>query len=443
MLSIAAPIVVVQVGLQLMGFIDTLMVGRLSADALGGVALGNFYFYNIAIFGMGTLMALDPVVAQAIGADDAGGVRRGIQRGVILALALSLLVGLAFAVSGGAFQLLRQPPEVVPLARQFVQISIAGLPPFFVFVVLRQSLQAMLRVRPVLLAMAVGNAVNLAGNWVLIYGRFGTPAMGLAGSAWSTALARWAMLGTLLVAGWPALRPHLKGSWRAAAEAAPLWRTVRLGAPIGLQWFFEAGAFAMATLMFGWLGTVPLAGHEVALSLASLTFMVPVGFSSAAAALVGQAIGRRDMASARRYAVGAWVLGVGFMVLSALGMLLAPSAIARWFTQDPAVIAAASSLIVIAGVFQVFDGTQAVASGLARGTGDTKVPMLMHLFGFWGIGVPLSALLGFRTSLGGAGIWWGLTMGLVVAAVLQAWRVQRRLRLDIERIVVEHPADTP
>ncbi len=441
MLALAAPVVVVQVGLQLMGFVDVLMVGRVSAEALGGVALGNFYFFNIAIFGMGMLMALDPIVAQAVGAGDTGGVRRGMQRGVVLALVVSVGVGAAYGVSGIAFSLLRQPPAIVPLARDFVQISIVGLPPFFTFIVLRQSLQAMLSVRPVLLAMAVGNAVNLLANWMLIFGHFGAPAMGVAGSAWSTALARWVMCATLLVAGWPALRPHLTGSWRAAFAIGPLWRTVALGMPIGLQWFFEAGAFAMATLMFGWLGTVPLAGHEVTLSLASLTFMVPVGFSAAAAALVGQAVGRRDMAAARRHAAGAWVLGVGFMACSGLVMVAVPAAIARWFTQDPAVVAVAASLIVVAGVFQVFDGTQAVASGLARGTGDTKVPMLIYLVGFWAIGVPLSAVLGFRTPLGGVGIWWGLTTGLIVAAILQTWRVQRRLRLDIERVMVEHPAD--
>jgi MATE family multidrug resistance protein len=439
MFLMAAPVVVVQVGLQLMGFVDTLMVGRVSADALGGVALGNFYFYNIAILGMGTLMALDPVVSQAVGAGDDGGVRRGIQRGVLLALAVSVSVGFAFLGSGVAFSLLRQPPSVVPLARDFVQLSIAGLPPFFLFIVLRQSLQSMLIVRPVLLAVLVGNVVNIAANYVLIFGHFGAPPMGIAGSACSTVMARWAMFLTLLAAAWPSLRPYLRASWTDAFAIGPLWRTLRLGLPIGFQWFFEAGAFAFATLMFGWLGTVPLAGHEVALSLASLTFMVPVGFSAAASSLVGQAIGRRDMPAARRYAVGAWVLGVGFMTVSGAVMLSVPAAIAGWFTRDPAVIAAGASLITIAGIFQVFDGTQAVASGLARGTGDTRVPMLMHLFGFWAVGVPLSALLGFRTSLGGAGIWWGLTTGLIVAAVLQAWRVGRRLRLDIARVVVEHP----
>ena len=440
MLGIAAPVVAVQVGLQLMGFVDTLMVGRLSPDALGGVALGNFYFYNIAIFGMGTLMALDPIVSQAIGAGDLGGARRGVQRGVLLALVMSVLVSAAFGASGYAFRLLRQPESVVPLAHAFVTISIVGLPPFFIFIVLRQSLQSMLIVRPVMVAVVAGNVVNVVGNWLLIFGNAGAPAMGVAGSAWSTALSRWVMCATLVAAGWPHFRANLTGSWRAAFDAAPLWRVVRLGAPIGMQWFFEAGAFALATLMFGWLGTVPLAAHEVALSLASLTFMVPVGFSAAAAALVGQAVGRGDMPSARRHAVGAWVLGVGFMACSGIAMLSMPALIAGWFTQDTAVVRAAATLIAIAGVFQVFDGTQAVASGLARGTGDTKVPMLLHLFGFWAMGVPLAAVLGFATPLAGAGIWWGLTLGLVVAALLQAWRVQRRLRRDIQRVRVEHPA---
>ncbi len=439
MLGIAAPVVFVQVGLQLMGLVDTLMVGRISADALGGVALGNFYFFNIAIFGMGTLMALDPVVSQAVGAGDEGAVRRGIQRGVLLSLLVSTLVAACFLASGPAFRLLQQPPEVVPLAHAYVQISTAGLPAFFAFVVLRQSLQAMLSIRPVLVAVLVANVANIALNWVLIFGHLGAPALGVVGSAWSTAIARWVMLATLLWVGWPELRGHLTTSWREALRWRPLWNTVRLGAPIGFQWFFEAGAFALATLMFGWLGTVPLAGHEVALSLASLTFMVPVGFSVAAAALVGQAVGRGDMPSARRHAAGAWVLGVGFMAFSGLMMLLFPGVIAAWFTADHAVISIAAGLIAIAGVFQVFDGTQAVASGLARGTGDTKVPMLLHLFGFWGLGVPLAAVLGFRTPLAGKGIWWGLTLGLVVAAVLQAWRVQHRLRQDVARVVVEHP----
>lgn len=440
MLGIAAPVVVVQVGLQLMGFVDTLMVGRVSADALAAVALGNFYFYNVAILGMGMLMALDPVVSQAIGAGDHSAARRGIQRGVLLGLASSAVVGAAFLASGTAFRMLHQPRDVVPLAQAFVRISAVGLPPFFTFIVLRQSLQAMLSVRPVLLAVLVANAVNLVANWLLIFGHAGFPALGVAGSAWSTVGARWVMLGVVVWAGKSHLRPHLSGSWRSAFELRPLWNTVLLGAPIGLQWFFEAGAFAMATLMFGWLGTVPLAGHEVALSLASLTFMVPVGFSTAAAALVGQAIGRNDMSSARRHAAGAWVLGVGFMAVSGAAMLAFPAVIAHWFTADAAVAAVAASLIAIAGVFQVFDGTQAVASGLARGSGDTTVPMVLHLFGFWAIGVPLSAVLCFRLNFGGQGIWWGLTSGLIVAALLQTWRVHRRLRRDIARVIVEHPA---
>ncbi|MHB8838792.1 MAG: MATE family efflux transporter [Gemmatimonadaceae bacterium] len=167
MLGIAAPVVAVQVGLQLMGLVDTLMVGRISANALGGVALGNFYFFNVAIFGMGMLMALDPIVAQAIGAGDLVGARRGIQRGVLLALAVSVLAGIVFIASGPAFRLLRQPAEVVPLARRYVDISVVGVPAFFLFVVLRQSLQAMLSVRPVLIAVLIANLVNVAANWVL------------------------------------------------------------------------------------------------------------------------------------------------------------------------------------------------------------------------------------------------------------------------------------
>ncbi|MBX9929311.1 MAG: MATE family efflux transporter [Gemmatimonadaceae bacterium] len=434
MLALAAPIVAVQVGLQLMGFVDNLMVGRLGPAALGGVALGNLYFFNIAIFGMGFLMALDPVVAQAVGARDDAGIALGVQRGVVLAVAVTVVISLAMWPVPAALGMLDQPTDVVPIATAFVRWSIPGMLPFFLFIALRQSVQAMGTVRPVLEAIIVGNIVNLAANRVLIFGAFGLPALGVTGSALSTVLARWVMLGVLALRAWPVLAPRLR-PWHAAARAwGPLARMSAVGVPIGLQWFFEAGAFALVTVFTGWLGTVTLAGHEITLSLASLTFMVPVGVSSAAAALVGRAVGAGDLETAREDVVAAFVIGVGFMLLSALVMIGLPGWLGSRFTTDAATLAVAASLIPIAGAFQVFDGTQAVAAGVLRGAGDTRVPMVLHLAGFWAVGIPVALWLAFPLGLGARGLWWGLTAGLATAGVLQVWRIRARFRAGVARL---------
>jgi MATE family multidrug resistance protein len=213
-----------------------------------------------------------------------------------------------------------------------------------------------------------------------------------------------------------------------------------LGAPVGAQWFFEGFSFGLVTIWAGWLGTATLAGHEVALNMASLTFMVPLGTAGAASALVGNAIGAGDLGRARRVATAAFAIGVGFMALSALAFLLLPVPLARVYTADTATLAIAVTLIPIAGAFQLFDGMQAVAGGVLRGTGDTRVPMLMHFLGFWGMGVPVSWWLGLHTPLGARGLWWGLVAGLVGAAFLQLVRVRRRLSGPVARVAIDRLA---
>jgi MATE family multidrug resistance protein len=199
----------------------------------------------------------------------------------------------------------------------------------------------------------------------------------------------------------------------------------------------EYGVFAVVGVMMGWLGTTELAGHQVALNLASLTFMVPLGVSAAAAVLVGHAVGRGDAAEARRAAAAALVCGVGFMAMSALIMLTLPGALARVYTTDDAVAALAAGLIPIAGVFQVFDGTQVVAIGILRGVADTRTPMLVNILGYWLVGLPVSAAVGLRLGHGPRGLWWGLTVGLMLVAVVLLWRVRRRLAGKVERVRID------
>ncbi|MBW3535209.1 MAG: MATE family efflux transporter [Gemmatimonadetes bacterium] len=437
LLRLALPVVVVQVGMMLMGVVDTVMVGHVSPRDLAAVALGNLHFFAGTLFSLGVLFALDPLVSQAVGAGDRVAVTRNIQRGLVLALILSSLTILALLPARWLFTVLRQPAEVVPVAAGYVRVSIPGVVPFLVFVVFRQTLQAMGHVRPIVVTVVAANLANAGLNWALIYGNLGMPPMGAVGSGWASTLSRWLMAIALLVAAWPVLGEHVRSLRPEVLRRAPLERMLRLGLPVGVQFALEYGAFAAIAVLMGWLGTVAMAGHQIAINLASLTFMVPLGVSQATAVLVGQAVGAEDPPEARRRAGAGLAVGGGFMALTALAFLTGPGLLARVYSTDPAVVGLAVTLIPIAGVFQVFDGLQVVASAVLRGVGDTRAPMVINVLGFWLLGMPVSLLLGFRMGAGPVGLWWGLVAGLgVVAAALLA-RIRQRLGRELRRLVLE------
>jgi len=437
MVRLALPVVVVQLGLMAMGVADTVMVGRVSAEAIAAVALGNVYFFAVSIFGQGVLMALDPIVAQAVGAGDDAAVTRGVQRGLLLAGLLSVVAGVLLLPAGPILHALRQPAGVVPIAAAYDLVSILGLVPFYVFVVFRQTLQAMHRVAPIVWTIVLANLLNILLNWMFVFGHAGVPPLGAVGSSWATAISRWALCLLLLAAAARALRPHLR-PWRAdTLRLAPLGRMVAIGWPIGVQLTLEFGVFGVVGLLMGWMGAETMAGHQIALSIASFTFMVPVGVSGAAAVLVGAAIGRGDVREARRAALAGLACGAGFMAVSGALMLAAPGFFARFYTTEAAVAAVAASLIPLAGVFQVFDGIQVVSIGILRGIADTRTPMVVNVLGFWLVGLPVSMYLGFRTAAGPRGLWWGLVLGLAVVAAALLWRVRSRMGGDVRRVVVD------
>ena len=263
MVRLALPVVAIQVGMMSMGVVDTLMVGRLSARALAAVALGNLYFFLIAVFGMGTLMVLDPVVAQAVGARDPEGAARGVQRGILLAGLLALPAAVLLLLAEPFMLHAGQPAEVVPFAADYAERLAPGVFPFFLFVVLRQTLQSMRVTRPIVVAIVLANLANAALNWMLIFGHAGAPALGVAGSAWATTISRWLLAGLLFAMAWRALAPLMFPFRREVWRTAPLARMLRLGLPIGAQVFLEFGAFALVALMMGWLGTRSMAGAEL------------------------------------------------------------------------------------------------------------------------------------------------------------------------------------
>lgn len=437
MLRLALPVAAVQLGIMAMGVADTIMVGHVSPAALAATALGNLYFFVAAIFGQGTLMALDPVISQAVGARDEDAIARAMQRGLVLALALTVVTVAAFLPVAWALSLLRQPAEVVPDAAAYVRVAIPGVFPFYAFVVLRQSLQAMGRVAPVLWTVLVANLLNIGLNWVFIYGNLGSPALGVAGASLATSIGRWAMAIMLLVLSGRELRHHLRPWRKETSEVRALARMLHLGVPIGAQYLLEYGAFYAAALLMGVLGTTQIAAHQIAINLASFTFMVPLGVSTATAVLVGQAIGAGDEARARRVAVAGIALGTAFMALSAVAFRLFPEALARAYSSDATVIALAAVLIPIAGVFQVFDGVQAVAAGVLRGIGDTHAPAVINVVGFWLIGLPVSWWLAFRYGSGAVGLWWGIVVGLAAVAIILMARVRVRLARSMRRVIID------
>lgn len=440
MVRLALPVVIVQVGLMGMGVADTVMVGHQSGEALAAVALGNIYFFAVSMFGVGTLLALDPLVAQAVGAGDQRSITRALQRGLVLAAALSVPTALLFLPVTPILAAARQPAAVVPIASAYVFAAIPGIFPFLAFVVLRQSLQAMGRLRPIVLTILLANLLNIGLNWIFIFGHLGIPEMGAVGSSWASTISRWAMAIGLLLAGWPVLRTHLESPDSELLRLVPLIRMVRLGAPIGVQQTLEFGIFGAVGLLMGWMGTDQVAGHQVALNLASLAFMVPLGVSAAAAVLVGHAVGRDDPLGARRAAGAALLCGTAFMSCSAAVFLLMPATLAAGYTNDPAVRAVAIGLLPLAGIFQLFDGWQVVSIGILRGVADTRSPMIVNVLGFWLVGLPVGAWLAFRADLGPAGLWWGLVVGLGLVGLILLDRVRRRLGRELRRFQLEDTA---
>jgi MATE family multidrug resistance protein len=431
---LAVPVAGVQLGMMLMGVVDTMMLGHLSAVALAAGALAHLVTFCVLVLCQGILTALDPLVSQAHGARDPQAVGDYLQRGVVMAAVLTVPFCLAVWDMSGLFRLAGQPEAVIPGAAAYARAIGWGSLPFLLFLVLRQTLQAMSIVRPAMMAIVTGNLTNALFNYILIFGHFGAPALGVAGSAYSTSISRWVMFLYLLVASRRTLAPYWRGFSREAVAIRGHLLLLRIGVPIGLHYSIELLLYALVALLMGRMGVNELGANQIVFNLASLSFMIPLGISGAAATRVGNAIGRGDMPGARVAAAASLLLGGGVMLVFAALFAAFPGFLARLYTQDPAVIAVAASLLPIAAVFQVFDGTQVVGSGVLRGSADTTFPAGIALVGFWLLGLPAGWALAFRAGLGARGLWWGMTIGLAAVATLFVARIAVRFRGEIRRV---------
>jgi multidrug resistance protein, MATE family len=435
MLALSAPVVMAELGWVTMGIVDTLMVGRLGPDAIGAVGLASVLFFAVAVFAMGLLLGLDPLVARAFGANCIEECHRWLVAGVWLAILVALpLVGVVFAMNAslGAWGL---PPGVLILSRPYMAILTWSLPALLLYVAFRRYLQAMNVVRPVMIALVAANILNAVVNWILIFGHLGAPIMGVRGSAYATLAARIFMAGCLLaviVRREAHTSPRLKDT-PMRLDLARVRQLFALGLPAAGQAVLEVGVFAAATALAGRVSANALAAHQIALNMASVTFMVPLGVASAAAVRVGQAVGRRDPEGALNAGWTAIALVVGFMAAAATVFLTVPRALIRAFTNDAAVLEVGVALLFVAAVFQLFDGLQGVTTGALRGLGDTRTPMLWNLAGHWLVGLPFGYVLCFRWDRGVVGLWWGLSTGLVICGVaLMAVWMKRASALLLE-----------
>jgi MATE family multidrug resistance protein len=424
-LALALPLIAAEIGWMSMGIVDTVMVGHMQNPAvnIASAALGQV-LYNTLAFGIaGVLLSLDTFLSQSHGAGRYDDANRWLYHGLILA------AGLAAALFGlvelAPVLMKRMPinPQVLGGAVSFLHSLNWGTPSLFLYFTLRRYLQAFNHVRPIALALITANLCNVLGNWFLIYGHewgpIHIPALGIVGAGLATSLSRTYLALFLIAAIWSVERRHSYGlrSMLRHIETSRLRRLTLLGAPAGAQIFVEIAIFGAVTFLVGTLGPLPLAGHEIALNCASFTFMVPFAISAAAAVRVGQAIGRRAPREAASAGWTAILLGATCMATFSIVLSVFAHPIARAFTPDRDVIAATIPLLFVAAAFQFFDGLQITATGALRGAGNTHAGLIVQIIGFWIIGLPVGAWLGFRLHHGAVGLWLGLCAGLIVAGL--------------------------
>ncbi len=439
-IALAWPLVLTNLAQTAMTATDVVLLGRLSADALAAGALGSNLYFAIMIFGLGLTSATAPMIARELGrkGHSVRDVRRTVRQGLWAAVAIAVPIWLVLWHSEAILLAMGQEPRLAVQAGHYVRALEWSFLPFLFYLVLRSFISALERPLWALAISVVAVAINGLAAWGLIFGRFGLPRLELVGAGLATTLAdtfMFAALAIVLYSDRKFRRYHLFGRfWRADwRRFAELWR---LGLPIGATLVFEVSVFNASTFLMGLISAASIAAHSIALQIASLCFMVPLGLSQAATVRVGRAYGAHDVEGIRRAGWTAFAMGLGFMVGTALTMILMPRTLVGVFLDldlpaNAPVVDLAVSFLALAALFQLADGGQAVAAGMLRGLHDTRMPMIYAAVGYWGVGLAVGVILAFILKLGGIGIWIGLAAGLIVVALLLIARWLRRDRLGL------------
>jgi MATE family multidrug resistance protein len=417
LLKLALPVIGTYLGFMSMGFVDLIIVGRVSATAVGALGIGTSIFSWFMVCGIGLLSGMDFHVGHSFGRGGIAGRQdcdRVLAQGLWLSVICSLPVTPLLVYLAGHLEWFGVNPAILPETRGYLVALAPSLLPALVFAAFRNYLQAVGGATAMMLILVAANVLNAGLNYVLVFGHLGAPALGAEGAAYATLISRVLMV----VAAVPFILRKITpgGEWRRY-HAAWMRKVLRLGLPASAQMALEVGVFATATLLAGGLAAEQLAAHQVVLNVASVMFMIPLGLSSAAAVRISQDLGAGHPAAARRSGNLALGLCIGFMLVSCGVLLGFPGAILRLYTSVDGVIAAGTPILLIAAVFQLWDGMQTVLTGVLRGVADTRGPLVANLVGHWLVGLPLGAWLCFRGGRGLAGLWIGLATGLGVVAV--------------------------
>ena len=436
-IALAVPIIIAQLAHTAMGFVDTVMAGRVSPRDLAAVALGNSLWVPVFLLMTGVLLATTPKVAQRFGAGSHDEIGPLMRQALWLALAVGLLAAVALWNAEPVLHWMQVDDELIEPAMGYLRAVACGFPAVALYHVLRCFSDGLGHTRPTMVLGLLGLLLNIPLNYIFIYGKLGLPAMGGVGCGWATALVMVAMLLGMLV--WVAWAPYYQSSGLLRRFDWPQGRVIRrllsVGLPIGVSIFAEASIFSVIALLIGGLGATVVAGHQIALNFSSMVFMIPYSLGMAATVRVGQALGRREPREARFAAGVAMATALAYACLSASSMLWLRTDIAEIYTPDLAVIGVAGSLLIYSAFFQFSDAIQVTAAGALRGYQDTRVTMLITLLAYWGIGLPVGYSLGLSDWLGEPsgpkGLWQGLVVGLTCAALLLGIRLARSARRHI------------
>lgn len=433
LLALGLPLIGSNLAQMALHVTDTVMLGWYGTAELASVVLAASTFFIIFILGSGFALAVTPLVASARGRGDETRIRRDTRMGMWLSVLYGFCVLPLTYWSGPVLAALGQEPDVVRLGQDYLRIAGFGMIPALLIMVLKSFLSAFERAGIVLWATLAGVVLNAVLNWMLIFGNWGAPELGVRGAAIASVATQILTLAVLVAyaALHPALAPYrlFRRFWRPDPPALAL--VFRLGLPIGLTGLFESGLFEATAIMMGWIGAVELAAHGIALQLAAIAFMVHLGLSNAATVRVGHADGRGDRQGLRDGAVAAIAMSMVFGLIVVAAFLALPGPIIGLFLDEAnpgsqAILAYGTALLVLAALFQMFDAAQVMALGLLRGLQDTSGPLWITVFSYWVIGIPASYALAFPLGLGGVGLWLGVTIGLAFAAVLLMWRFRAR-----------------
>lgn len=436
--KLGVPLVLMQVTFMLINVTDTIMLGWLGVKELAAGTLAFQLIFVVLIFGLGISSALMPLVSSAVGRDDLQAVRRSVRMALwvlsmtVMLLMIPLLFGEQILIALG------QDPELSALAQTYIVIAQWSLVPAFLLTGLRNFLASLEHTRAILIITVLMALLNAALNYILIFGNFGAPRLEMQGAGIATVIVN--VFGFVFIALYVRYstfcRPYeiFKRLWKP--EWSAFREIIKIGLPISLMIFFEAGLFSAAALMIGWIGAIELAAHGIAIQLASLSYMIPLGLSQVSAVRVANAVGRGDNAGVGLAANAVMILSLGFACVSALIFLIIPEALIDFFlieeeSDSSAVIAYAVPMLVMAAAFQIFDAIQVSSAGNLRGLKDAKVPMIIAAICYWPIGLISGYILAFPLGYGGTGVWGGLVIGLAVASVWLTWRFMNRERLGL------------